>query len=131
MSRQIINQTVLTDKAATGVGLTVSVADSQHLILTLATSNSANCKIKIYGSAEESSPDFSAAQSVTNIWSPIGIYDLDNGSFSAGSSGIVLTGTDVCKLYEVNSDGLRWITVVVTDYTAGKITAHITQFSNL
>lgn len=126
MSRIINSQPVLTAKAATGTGNIIMVEDYKHIVLQFATASSGSMTIKIQGSAGKSitsddAPDFSAAASKTNAWVYVnGVNYLDNSAV-AGGTGVVYTGTDGVNMVEVNTNGLRYITVTVTAWAAGNV----------
>jgi hypothetical protein len=123
-------QVVLDAKAATGVGTTQDVSDYRHIILMVATASSANLTVKFQGSAEGSAPAFGSAQSVTNHWDYIEIKDLQDGSAIDGDAGISVAGTDDVRLFEVNTNGLRWFNASVTARAAGSVTAKIALFKD-
>lgn len=108
--------------SATLSSYVINVADFTSVAFHLATSSSANCTIKAYGSLSEAKPDFSAAQSATNRFDTVDLVKLnDTGTIIAGDTGIVLAGTDENAMYEVNVTNLRWFTVEITAYSAGTI----------
>ena len=123
-------QSVITSKSSAGAGLAMLVSDFRHLIFSLNTTGSANMTIKVYGSIQETAPAWTSSASVTNQYSPISIYDLDTTIGITGSTGIVLTGTDVNKLYQINTDGLVWINIVITNYSAGTVDAQLKPFND-
>lgn len=105
--------------------------DFKSIQFELETSSSASCTINPVGSfgrkfADEvngnNTPNFGATQSKSNPWAYLGFVNLDDGSFTAGATGIVLAGTDVHKLYEINVNSGRFITFLLTAWTAGVIT---------
>lgn len=123
-------QTILNAKAATGVGNYIDVADWRHLVIQLATANSANLTVKCQGSIEDTSPDFSAAQSATNMWDYIEMIDMQSGSAIDGDTGISPAGTDDFRLFEVNTNGLKWLSFRVTARSAGSVTVKVKPFNN-
>lgn len=125
-------RSVLTAIAATTAagGTWMEVSDFRKLILALDTSGSANMTIIAYGSVQEAKPDLSASASVTNQYAPISLYDIDSGAAIAGSTGIVLTGTDVHKIYQINTDGLKWFNLSVTARSGGTVDANVKTFND-
>ena len=49
-------------------GVTVYAKDAAKVVLQLGSANSGNFTVKIQGSTSTGTPDFSAAQSVSNHW---------------------------------------------------------------
>lgn len=116
---------VLDNVAGTANGAPMLVIDYRHIELALDTANSASMTIKVQGSIQATKPDFSSAQSATNQWSYIQLIDLADQSTIAGATGVVLTGTDAHRLFEVNTNGLVWVSAVVTAYSAGNATVQV------
>ncbi len=126
--RQVLHYTVLDAKAATGVGVTIPVRDFRNCVIAIGTASSANLTVKCKGAvalanSDYTAPDFSAAQTVANNWSYVQMVDLNDGTPVTGSTGFVAAGTDAFKLYEVNVNGLDFITLDVTARSAGSVTA--------
>lgn len=96
--------------------------DRQHVVLTLASSGSANFTIKIKGSTQDTPPDFSVAATVTNRWEHMQLKDLQDGSTITGSTGISFAGADAVRMLEVNINRVKWISATITARSAGAIT---------
>lgn len=109
----------------------MNVADYQNIQLEIDTSNSANFTLLVQGSNEEVCPDFSAAQSTSNVWKLIQIKNLSTGSSVNGATGIAPTGTDINTSYGFNVDGLRWICLQFSAWTAGKVRAAARGYGNI
>lgn len=123
-------QIVLNAKEATGIGTTQDVSDYRHIVLIVGTESNANLTVKFQGSADSVAPTFSSAQSVANHWDYIQIKDLEDGSTVDGDTGFAVTGTDDFRLFEVNTNGLRWFNANVTARSAGSVTVKIALFKN-
>lgn len=123
-------KTILAQAAATGAGAAMDVTDFRHLELAIDTNNNASMTIKVYGSIQELPPTWTSSQSYTNQWSPIQIIDLNDQSTVTGATGIVLSGTDTHRMFEVNVNGLKWVNVIVTAYSAGNVTAQLKPFND-
>ena len=80
---------------------------------------------------ENTPPDFSASRSVTNNWDYIQMVDLQDGTPYSGDTGMVLTGTDDYRLFEININGLDWISFVITAVSAGTATIDVQITTNL
>lgn len=114
--------TILSAKAATGTGVSFDVSDYEHIIVSFATASSANLTVKFQGALSNTSPDFSAAQSVSNMWDYIEVIDLEDGAAIDGDTGIAPAGTDDFRMFQVNVDALKWFTATVTARSAGSVT---------
>lgn len=93
----------------------------EHININVNTANSANFTLKFQGSDSENAPDFNAAQSATNKWDYINVVDLQSSSTVTGDTGISPAGTDDHRKFELNVNGMRWITAVITSFTAGTV----------
>lgn len=126
MARTAFPQKILTAKAATGIGTPMKVSSWRHVVLQLSATVNTTATVKIQASASEALPNFAAAQSPTNHWDYIAVYDLQDASLIAGDTGIALnndTAANNTRQYLVNSDVMQWINVEVTAYTDGAVTA--------
>lgn len=138
--RIVKHYTIMDAKTTTGIGNTIDVGDFRNCVISISTASSAALTVKAQGAIGKNTnsittdllaPDFSAAQSVSNQWSNIQMVDLNDGSPVTGTTGVVLTGTDICKLYEVNINGLDFLNFDVTAISAGAITITIQLSSNI
>lgn len=120
--------TVLDAKGATGIGVNINVKDFRHIIVAIATASSANLTVKAVGSIEATCPDFSAAQSASNMYDFLEMVDYQSGAKVTGDTGIAFSGTDDFRLFEVNTNGMEWFNLRVTARAAGNITSHILCF---
>ncbi len=117
-------------------GKTVLCKDFRHAIFSFATASSANMTIKFQGaistgaSAVDNAPDFSASQSVANMWDYIEVVDLEDGATIDGDTGITLAGTDDFRLLEMNINGLEYVNVTITARSAGAATVKLKLFND-
>ena len=102
-------------------GRTILCDRFNSISLSLDTSGSANCTMKIQTSSQKEVPDFNAVQSMTNEWDYVEVADLQNQTTYDGDDGIVLAGTDEHAKFNVNIPNTRWLTVVFTAWSAGKV----------
>mgnify|MGYP003394289385 CR=1 FL=1 len=128
MSKQTNEITILSAKAATGVDNTLLVSDYETITVSFATANSGSMTVKCAGSLSETSPTWTSAQSVSNMYDFIQMVDLNDGSTLDGDTGVVLTGTDDFRQFEINVNGLKWLTFRVTAWAAGNVTVKATGF---
>lgn len=103
-------------------GKKILVSDAEAIILAINTQNSANFTLQVQGSTQED-VDFNAAASPTNRHSYLQIVDLDTGTKYAGNVGYVLAGVDKNLMFEVNVSGMRWVTLLVSSWSAGDMSA--------
>lgn len=134
--RNVKHYTIMKNKSTNGVGLTIPVRDWTNCDVCIAAPTSARavafCRGAVMGDDSDISPDFSAAATITNRWSPLQVVDLDNGSDINGSTGITIApvSSDFVRTYEVNIDSVDFITFALSDVTAGSVTITITCTDN-
>lgn len=122
---------ILDAKATTGAGDGQLVTDFTNLILALDTASSANLTVKFQGSISDTEPDWTAAQSATNQWDYVQVKDLEDGSSLDGDNGFVVSGTDDHRMFEVNTNRLKWFNAIVTARAAGSVTAQAFSTTNM
>jgi len=121
---------ILAAKAATGAGVAMLVSDWEHVLISLSSQSSANFTVKFQGSHSDACPDFGAAQSATNEWDYIQVKDYQNNSAIDGDTGVSFAGTDDVRMFEFNTNGLKWVTAVVTARSAGSVNVKMKGYSN-
>jgi len=97
----------------------------EHIQLALDTANSGNFTLKVQGSNSEDAPDFNKVQTAINSWDYIDIVDLEDKGSIDGDTGISVSGTDDHRMFEINVNALRWVSVVITAWTAGTLEAKV------
>jgi len=116
------------------------VSDFRNTVLSVETSGSFNGTLKVAGSIGKTvsdtdshgdTPNFGATQSKSNPYTYVQIINLDTASAVNGSSGITSAGTDLHNSYEVNTNGLKYLTVIPTAWSAGTITITAQLLDNL
>lgn len=128
MTKDLI--TVLSAKAATGVGNNILVEDFDTIAVQYGTASSANLTVKAQGSISDTAPDFSATQSVTNHWDYVDMIDLQDNASIDGDTGLAPAGTDDFRNLEMNVSGLKWINFRVTARSAGSVTIKVKLFNH-
>jgi hypothetical protein len=114
-----------------------TATDFKAATFSISTSGSASLTLKIAASnglvtnTNQNTPNFGATISASNPYSFVQIVNLDDGILTNGTTGIVLAGTDINRLYEVNTNFVKYICPIVTAYSAGVITIKMTLSSNL
>ena len=128
--RNRINKTLLNAVAANGVGEADLISDCRHAVIAIDGANSPDLTVKIVGSMSVEKPDFSAAQSPSNQWDYLQAKDLEDGSTIDGDVGLVFAGTADNRQLEINTNLVRWVSVVVSGYAAGNVTARLLASTN-
>ena len=101
-------------------GKAIFVKDIQHIQLDFYTANNANLTIKVLAS-NQPDVDFNKAQSSTNRWDYIEVFDKEDDSAIDGDTGVTLSGTDDNRSFEINNNHSTLITVQLTAYSAGNL----------
>jgi hypothetical protein len=119
---------ILNSAGSASTGAVFSSADFRDVVIQLTATTDASATIKVQASMSDTPPDFSAAQSATNHWDYIGVYDLNNpNSVIVGSTGITFNGATTeaanTKNLLVNTDYIPWLCITITSYTSGTINA--------
>lgn len=109
------------------------VSDFRNLVLQVGTSGTSTMTLKVPGSLGK--PDVSTRSSPrfdypnmggtivpSNPYQFVQLIDLDTASAVNGATGIVVSGTDINKNYEVNTNALKYLTVIPVTWTAGALT---------
>lgn len=100
-------------------GHKILCVDFNDIQLGFNSIDSADLTVKIQGSNQED-VDFNAAQSSTNRWDYVQVKDLEDNSALDGDTGIVLSGTDDNRQFEINSNAFLLISARITAYAAGR-----------
>lgn len=87
--------------------------------------------VKVVGSNADTAPAFGSAASATNPWDFIKCINLIDGTSVAGGTGLSGTATTSETQLEANTNGFKWIGVIVSSYSAGSLTVKGKGFSNL
>jgi hypothetical protein len=99
----------------------VMVKSFNNMVIAVETTGSATATIKLSGTILDKPTDPTQTSTITNQHANIQIVDLEDGTSYDGDTGIVLTGTNVHKMYEVNVNSLSWIRPYISSYTTGTI----------
>lgn len=128
--RTVKSYNIMDAKAADGVGKNIFVQDFITATLSLFTASSANLTLKVQISNQDDSPNFATAASPTNQWSYVKLVNLLDSSSEIGSTGLVMSGTDISAQYEVNVNGVKWLNAVISSYVAGTVTLDVALYDN-
>lgn len=132
MARQRLFYTIMSAKAATGVGNTIYCSDFRNAIVTIATAGSpaATLTVNCKGATGNSAPTFTSAASSTNMWDTVQMIDLQDGNPINGDTGLGFTATNEVRQFEVNINALDYINFDVTAFTQGTVTITIILTDN-
>lgn len=115
-------QRILNAAHANQIGVALDVSNYKEITFQLATSGNTAATIKFAVSMSNTKPDFTASPSTTNVYDFVDITPLNNqASPIVGGTGIVLTGTDVKKLYAIDANFIKWLCPIISGYSAGSI----------
>ena len=116
------------------------VEDFLNVVLQVDTTGSFNGTFKIAGSLGKKksdataisgdTPNFSATQTPSNPYSLVQIINLATAAAVDGATGVTSAGTDLHNLYEVNVNGLKYLSIIPTAWTAGAISVKAMCYSN-
>ena len=116
--------------AANGASANIDVSDFRHVIVTVNTANNADATLQFRGAISDTAPTFTNAQAVANRWDNIHAWDYEDATGEDGDTGFAFGGADDHRILEINVNGLKWLSAVVTNYVAGNITVRLRRFNN-
>lgn len=106
-------------------GKAIYVGSYRNHKLTMDFSGTPTMTVKVQAS-DQDVVDFNAVQSASNRWDYIQIIDAQNAIPYDGDDGISVAGSAAHQNYNVNVDGICWLTVVITSWTAGSLSVEYT-----
>jgi len=118
------------------VGRSIDVSDYRHCIIAVHGAGSTDGDIGFLGSigksaTDDGAPDFSAAATADNSLTFIDAVGLINGTGVDGSlTQIAMAGTATHTLWELNINGLKWLTTIMSGWTAGSVTVFCRLFND-
>lgn len=123
MSREYTDQIILLNAvAASGVSAAANFVSFRDIEIQLSQVGFSGT-IKFVGSNADAAPDFSLAASASNPWDYVQMIDqIDNSSIAGGTGITSVTVTSVRNL-EANSNAFKWFGIVLSNVTAGSVTA--------
>lgn len=115
----------------------------RNIILQVFTSGTATTTLKIAGSIGKSKTyfdksygprydfvNFGATVAPSNPYTFIQAIDLDTAAAVNGATGLVASASDLSKQYEVNINGMKYLTVFPISWTQGAITVKALLVTN-
>lgn len=128
MSQHSTPKTLFAAQAADAVSELQNVDNARHIVAAIDTSGSAALRVRFKGSIADEAPNFSNAQAADNQWDYLQLKDLESGASLAGATGLLLSGSDDNRMFEVNTNGMKWIVAEVSSHSAGVVTVLIRSF---
>ena len=111
---------------ATGVvapkGAVLQASDFKDITLSFDTDGAVTLTVKVVGSVAKTPPDFAAPQGPENQWTYLQMISLADATTVNGGAGIVLAAASLNEMYEVNVNGVNWVSVIIEAGTTGPIT---------
>jgi hypothetical protein len=117
-------QILLNAVAANGVSAAFNAASFRNIELQLAQVGFSGT-IKLVGSNADAAPDFSAAATASNPWDYVQSIDQIDGSSIAGGTGITSVTVTSIRNLEANTNAFKWFGLVISNYSAGSVTAKV------
>lgn len=118
------------------IGRNIDVSDFRHCIAAVHGAGDANIDIGFVGSIGKSPtdsgcPDFSAAAAYNNSWIYLDSVSLiSNTSVDGSAAAISQTGTNKHELHEINVNGLKWLNIIMSGWSAGTVTVFVKLFND-
>lgn len=111
---------------------TPQVGDHRHAVLAFDSDGSgvAAMTAKLVGSIQDELPNFAAPAGPGNQYTTIQMLELKDSVEVDGDDGITLATEDINRMFEANVNGLKWLAVILTEGTAGKLTVRVNLLGN-
>lgn len=124
MAKLSTNQIPYTEEFRTQ---TVQLITTGSATMTIKIAVSNGIPGSVSNGAGQDLPNFGATVGVNNPYTFAKLIDLDTDDETDGSTGIVASGTDLQKDYEVNINLARYMMPLITSWSAGRITLIFNQ----
>jgi hypothetical protein len=105
----------------------IPVAGFAAIKVNIFADNSAAGTVKVWGSDQYDTPDFSSAVAFDNQIQQMAL--LDTGSTSTDPLTDITISADGLKSYEVNTNGLKWIAVELDARSAGDVSVSVIGYN--
>lgn len=122
-----------TSLSANGIGSNVNISRYKNIGLEIVTVGFTGT-IKIGSSFQkhnDSSLDFSTSASDTNRHNKVAMWDLNDNTFTDGSTGLSFTTDTGVYQYEVNAGDFRTINAILSAVSAGNINVRVYPAANI
>ncbi len=132
MRQMIWPYTLGTLDAANEYTAMVDSTSFRNVLFTFLAASSAACTLKFYTSDSEIPPTLASATSSTNAYQTVWVYDLGSGAFIAWDTGVIYAASsDWFHRYMINTDGQRWVGVIMTARAAWSVAITCSLTDNL
>lgn len=130
MSRELVAAAnVLNEVTATGYSAAIDVKNIDYITVEFAGTDTSVFTGSVKGAIGNTAPNFSNAASPSNPYDLVGFKKINSdGTVIAGATGVAFTADGV-TLIELNVKQLDWISVGVSAYTSGTISARVLKGS--
>lgn len=119
----------------------LNVEDFRNVILQVGTTGTATTTLKVAGSLGKPAasattsprydyPNFAGTVAPSNPYTFLQAINLDTAAAVNGATGFVASGADINNQYEVNTNGMKYLTVFPISWTQGAITVKALLTSN-
>ena len=118
------------------IGNSIDVSDFRHCVISVHGNDAANIDLGFVGSigkspTDDSVPDFSTTQAWNNSWTHLDAVNLKTGTAADGAADQVSqTGAITHTLWELNINGIKWINIVMSGWSAGGVTVRCRLFND-
>jgi hypothetical protein len=120
---------VLDAQAAAGAGKYLDVSDFDYAVAIVSIPSTSTLTVKAAGAITETAPDMASAQSATNLYGYLALYDMDAATNVAGSTGVAVSAATKYGIYKITLQGLKWLNFIVTSYTNGSVTVKLRLYN--
>ena len=130
--RWVSDEKVILDAAAVnGVGNNVDVSQFRHVCVVIIGAASPDFTLKCAGSFKHlDDVNFASAASASNPWDFIAMYDYEDASITDGDVGIVFADSGDIRQFEINTNGIRTLNFIISNYVAGTATVLLYGVNN-
>lgn len=120
--------TPISEVTANANSAALNVKDFRHIIIQVSTTNFSGA-LRVGGSINDSA-DYGAVSSLDNPYGLIQMKDLKDNSGKNGDIGVEFTSSTAVNIYEVNSNVLSNIGLIISSVTSGSITVDLVASGN-
>lgn len=121
---------ILSATSTNGAGTVMIVDDWQHIVCAMDTLRTSSYTLKFAGSISDGAPIFNNAAASTNQWDYIEVVDLQDGNTVDGDTGLTYANQEDHRMFEVNTDLLKWVNVILSSVTQPTTTTLICKGAN-
>ena len=128
--KTVMNGVTATSTSSTLPNATM-VKSFTHVVYAVETTGNASGTIKFSGSIFDDPGDPTTTSTITNQHSNILVTDLKTGNSYDGDDGIVVSGTDIHRMFEVEINALAWLRPYLSTYSTGTFYMYEVSAENL